>query len=320
MNVRNMTAATLLLAVAGANHSLAQTYPERPVRVVLGLAPGGGSDTATRIIAHKLTDVLGQSFVVDNRPGAGSNIATEIVARAAPDGYTLLSMSPTQVINPSLQRNVRYHIVHDFTPIVNVAYAQFFLTAGNGVPANSVKELIALAKTQRLIYASSGIAGPTHLCAELFNSMAGITMPHVPYKSGSQSVGALLAGETHISFSAGGGLVAHMKAGRVKLLAVTGAKRSASFPDVPTIAELGYPGYEATNWYAFVAPAKTPKDIIERLNREIVRTLNTPETREQFARQGEEPSPSTPEELGKYIERETATWGRVVKEAGIQAQ
>jgi tripartite-type tricarboxylate transporter receptor subunit TctC len=318
MHFRALCTSMLLLAGTLASLSLAQTYPERPVRVLLGLAPGGGSDTATRILTHKLTDVFGQSFVVDNRPGAGSNIATEIVARAAPDGYTLLSMSPTQVINPSMQRDARYHIINDFAPIVNVAYAQFFLTVRNTVPAASVKELIALAKAQRLIYASSGIAGPTHLCAELFSSMAGITMTHVPYKSGSQAVGALLAGETHISFSAGGGLVAHMKAGRVKLLAVTGAKRSAITPDIPTIAESGVPGYDVTGWYGLAAPAKTPHAIVDRLNAAVNRVL--PELRERYFAIGTDLAGGTPAEFAAYIKSEFEKWARVVKSSGAKVE
>lgn len=293
-------------------------YPDRPVRLLLGLAAGGGSDTAARILTQKLTEVLGQSFVVDNRPSSGGNIAGEIVARAAPDGYTLLAMSPTQVINQALQRDLRYHAINDFAPIVNVAYAQFFLTVRNGVPANSVKELIALAKKERLTFASSGIGGPNHLAAELFQNMAGITLTHVPYKGGSQAVGALLAGEVHISFTAGGGLVAHIKAGRVRTLAVTGIKRSPITPDIPTIAESGVPGYDVTGWYGLGAPAKTPPAIIDKLNATVNRIL--PDLQPRYAAIGTDIAGGSVAAFTAYIRAEADKWSRVVKLSGVKVE
>lgn len=311
-------AAAAVLCAAAALHAAAQNYPERPVRVLLGLAAGGGSDTAARILTQKLSDVMGQSFVVDNRPSSGGNIAGEIVARAAPDGYTLLAMSPTQVINQVLQRDLRYHAINDFAPIVNVAYAQFFLTVRNGVAANSVRELVALAKKERLTYASSGIGGPNHLAAELFQSMAGITLTHVPYKGGSQAVGALLANEVHISFTAGGGLVAHIKAGRVRTLAVTGIKRSPITPDIPTIAESGVPGYDVTGWYGLAAPAKTPVAIVDKLNATVNRVL--PELRARYAAIATDIAGGSAAEFAALIKSDAEKWARVAKQSGARAE
>jgi len=243
-----------LVAAAGA-----QTYPERPVRVLVGLAPGGGTDSVARTMTQKLSDVFGQSFVVDNRPSAGGNVAAELAARAVPDGYTLLVVTPTHVTNPSLYRDVRYDVIKDFSAIGLIVNAQYFLSVSNAVPVASVKELVALAKSQphRLSYASSGIGSANHLSGELFKTMTGIDMVHVPYKGGAPALGALISGEVQVSFTSGV-IIPHFKAGRLKTLAVTGAKRTSLAPDIPTIAEAGVPGYEVTGWYGLVAPARTP--------------------------------------------------------------
>ena len=296
----------------------AQSYPERPVRVFVGLAPGGGTDSVARIMAQKLSDAFGQSFVVDNRPSAGGNVAGELAARAAPDGYTLIAVTPTHVINPSMYRDLRYDAIKDFAPVGLIGHAQYYLSAVNALPAVTLKELIALAKTQRLRYASPGIGGTNHLAGELFKTMAGIEMVHVPYKGGAPALNALISGEVHVSFTSFVALP-HARAGRLKTLAVTGDKRTPLAPDIPTIAEAGVPGYEVTGWYGLAAPARTPKAIIERLNVTVNRAL--PELRDRYAGLGVDlAGGSTPPEFGAFLGREREKWARVVKLSGARAE
>jgi tripartite-type tricarboxylate transporter receptor subunit TctC len=297
----------------------AQTYPERPVRVLVGLAPGGGTDSVARIMTQKFSDVFGQSFVVDNRPSAGGNVAAELAARALPDGYTLLVVTPTHVTNPSLYRDVRYDVIKDFSAIGLIVNAQYFLSVSNAVPVASVKELVALAKSQphRLSYASSGIGSANHLSGELFKTMTGIDMVHVPYKGGAPALGALISGEVQVSFTSGV-IIPHFKAGRLKTLAVTGAKRTSLAPEIPTIAEAGVPGYEVTGWYGLVAPARTPTAIIERLNVTVNRVL--PELRERYANLGMDLGGGTAAEFGAYLISEREKWARVVKISGAKAE
>ena len=319
MKIHSCLAAAMVLgSAAPVTESAEKSYPERPVRVLVGLAPGGGTDTVTRVMTQKLSDVLGQPFIVDNRPSSGGNVAGELAARAAPDGYTLITVTPTHVVNPSLFRNVRYDAVRDFAPIVLMVYTNYVLSVGAAVPVTSVKELIALAKsrTQRLIYASTGIGSANHLSAELFKSMAGIDMVHVPYKGGAPALSALLSGEVQVMFSSSGGVFPHVKAGRVRALAVTGAKRSLSAPDIPTIAESGVPGYDVTGWYGLATTAKTPKTVIERLNVTINRAL--PELRERYANLGTEVSGGTAAEFGAYLKSERDKWARIVKLSGAK--
>ena len=318
---RYLSAALALIATAGA---LAQSaYPSRPVTMVVGFAPGGGTDITARTIAKKLADYLGQQVIVENRAGAGGNIATEMVAKANPDGYTiLLANVGSLAVAPHMNAKLPYNPQRDLAPISMAVVFANVLVVNPAVPAVTLDQYVKLANSRPggMPYGTSGIGGAGHLAGELFKLMAKANLVHVPYKGGGPAMSDLLGGQIPSLFASAPSVVPHVKAGKIRALAVTGAKRSASFPDVPTIAELGYPGYEATNWYAYVAPSRTPKEIIERLNREIVRTLNTPETSNQLLGHGEEPTPSTPEELAKTIERELATWGRVVKEAGIQAQ
>jgi tripartite-type tricarboxylate transporter receptor subunit TctC len=293
-------------------------YPTRPVRLVVGLGPGGGSDTVARILTTKLTEMLGQSFVVDNRPSAGGVIACEIVAKAAPDGYTLLQMSPTHVVTPSLRPNVGYDALRDFAPILLTVYTPYVLSVRNALPAANIKELIALAKTQRLTYASSGIGGSNHLTAELFKHMTSVDMVHVPYKSGGQANSALIAGEVHVSFTAIGGLVSHIKSGRVRALGVTSIKRSAATPDIPTIAESGVPGFEVIGWYGLGATAKTPRAIIDKLNAATNKAL--PELKERYANIGTEIAGGSAATFTAYIKNEFEKWARVVKISGAKAE
>ena len=306
----------LLLLATSAGH--AQDYPTRPVRLVVGLGAGGGSDTVARILTTKLSDMLGQSFVVDNRPSAGGVIAIEIVAKSAPDGYTLLAMSPTHVVTPSLRPNVGYDALRDFAPIVLTVFTPYVLSVRTSVQAVNVKELIALAKAQRLTYASSGFGGSNHLTGELFKHMAGVDMLHVPYKSGSQANSALIAGEVHVSFTAIGGLVPHIKSGRVRALGVTSSKRSTATPDIPTIAESGLPGFEVIGWYGLGAAAKTPRPIVDKLNTAINKAL--PELKERYANIGTEIAGGSVAEYTAYLKIEHEKWARVVKISGAKAE
>ncbi len=306
------------IALLLAFQSHAQDYPNRSVRVLVGLGAGGGSDTVARIMTTKLTDLLGQSFVVDNRPSADGVIACEIVAKATPDGYTLLAMSPTHVVTPILRPNVGYDALRDFAPILLTVFTPYVLSVRNSVQANNVKELIALAKAQRLTYASSGIGGSNHLTAELFKHMAGVDMIHVPYKSGAQANSALIAGEVHVSFTAIGGLVTHIKSGRVRALGVTSLKRSAATPEIPTIAESGVPGYEVIGWYGLGATAKTPRAVIDKLNAAANRAL--PELKERYANIGTEIAGGSAAEFTAYIKVEHEKWARVVKVSGAKAE
>jgi tripartite-type tricarboxylate transporter receptor subunit TctC len=320
LNARAVWVACIVLGNAAlVAAACAQTYPERPVRVLVGLAPGGGTDSVARIMTQKFSDVFGQSFVVDNRPSAGGNVAAELAARALPDGYTLLVVTPTHVTNPSLYRDVRYDVIKDFSAIGLIVNAQYFLSVSNAVPVASVKELVALAKSQphRLSYASSGIGSANHLSGELFKTMTGIDMVHVPYKGGAPALGALISGEVQVSFTSGV-IIPHFKAGRLKTLAVTGAKRTSLAPEIPTIAEAGVPGYEVTGWYGLVAPARTPTAIIERLNVTVNRVL--PELRERYANLGMDLGGGTAAEFGAYLISEREKWARVVKISGAKAE
>lgn len=311
------------LIVLGSTSLAAETaqaaYPERPVRVLVGLAPGGGTDSVARVLTQKLAEALGQTFVVDNRPSAGGNVAGELAARATPDGYTLITVTPTHVVNPSLYRDLRYDAIKDFAPIALIVHAQYYLSVSNGVPVKSVKELIAYARTRtpRISYASSGIGSANHLSGELFRNMAGIEMVHVPYKGGAPALAALISGEVQVSFTSGVA-IAHAKAGRLKTLAVTGGKRTPIAPDIPTIAESGVPGYEVTGWYGLAAPARTPKPVIERLNVTINRLL--PELRERYANLGMDLGGGTAEAFGMHLRNERDKWARVVKLSGAKVE
>ncbi len=309
----------VVAGVAGITPAFAQHYPERAVRVLVAQAPGGGTDSVARIITQKLADTLGQSFVVDNRPGAGGNIAGEMAARAAADGYTLSVITPTHVINPSLYRTVLYDAIKDFTGVCQIVNAQYFLSVANNVPASSVKELIALAKTRAtpMIYGSSGLGSANHLAGELFRTLAGIEATHIPYKGGSPALSALIAGEVHMSFTSGVTLP-HAKAGRLKTIAVTGNKRTPLAPEIPTIAEAGLPGYEVTGWYGMAAPARTPRAIVERLNSTINRLL--PELRERYAALSMDLAGGPAAAFDAMLRSERDKWARVVKQSGARIE
>jgi tripartite-type tricarboxylate transporter receptor subunit TctC len=311
------------LALAAATGAFAQSgFPTRPVTVVVGFAPGGGTDIAARIIAKQLAVELGQQVLVENRAGAGGNIATGAVARAAPDGYLIsLATISSLTVQPHLNSKLPYDPRRDLAPLtMGVVFANV-LVVHPSVPATTVAEFVALAQAKpgTIGYGTSGIGTTGHLAGELFRMMAKAPIVHVPYKGGGPAMTDLLGGQIPSSFASAPSALPHVKAGKIRALATTGAARSSFLPDVPTIAE-SYPGYEATNWYAFVAPGKTPKEVVGELNRQLVKVLSTPSVREQLLSNGMEPQPSTPEELARYMEREYETWGRVVKEAGIQAE
>ncbi len=313
-----LVAAMVLGGAAWMTQAAGQSYPQRPVRVLVGLAPGGGTDTYARIISQKLTDTLGQQFIVDNRPSAGGNVAGELAARAVPDGYTLWVATPTSVINPNLWRDVRYDVLKDFAPVVQLVDSQFVLSVRNTVPVTSVKELIAYARSQpqTVAYASSGVGSSNHLAGELFKTMAGIDLVHIPYKGAGPAISALLAGEVGVIFSSSASVIGHAKAGRVRILAVTGLKRTPIAPDIPTIAESGVPGYSVSGWYGFVTAAKTPKAVIERLNTAVNNAL--PELRERYASLGADVSGGTAAEFGVFLKSEHEKWARVVKLSGAK--
>lgn len=299
----------------------AQGYPVKPIRLVLPFPPGGGTDALARIIVPKLSDSLGQSIVIDNRPGAGGNISAEIVAKSQPNGYTLL-MGVAQVftINQSLYSKLSFDPERDFAPVTQLGIYQFILIVHPSVPVTSVAELVALVKTKpgSLNYASSGIGSPLHLAAELFKSRAGIDLVHVAYKGGAPAALAVLAGETQVLFGSVASSLPHVKTGRLRALAVTGTKRLPLAPELPTIAELGYPGFDVTGWDSVVAPRATPREIIARLNSEIVKVLRVPEVSAQILNIGYESTGTTPDELATIIKTETATWAKVIKDANIR--
>lgn len=292
--------------------------------MVLGAAPGGAADAFARIVSPPLSELLGQQVVIDNRPGANNNLSTEFVARAQPDGYTLLwGFSPALVINPHLYRNLPFDPQKDFAPILLLGSLQFILVLHPTVQANSVRELVALVKSTKpgeFQYSSAGIGSPNHLAAALFISRTGLDITHVPYKSGGPATVATLSGETKIYFATLASVLQHMKAGSLKSLAVTGPKRTSEAPDVPTMQESGFPGFDVRAWHGVLAPAKTPKSIVTRLSSELTKVMSMPTVREALKQQGLEQSIGTPADFAAYLKSETTLWGKVIRDAGIKAE
>jgi tripartite-type tricarboxylate transporter receptor subunit TctC len=315
--------AVLFLSTAMSAHdAAAQNYPNRPIKLVVATSAGGATDFSGRIVAQKLTEQLGQQVVVENRAGAATIIGTEAVARAAPDGYTLLAGQATITINPSMYVKLPYDMQRDFAPVTQTLSATNVLALHPSVPARTVKELIALAtaKPGSLTFGSAGLGTAPHLAGELFKSMAKIDMVHVPFKGSSPSTISLLAGEISVNFPSVQVSVPYIKAGRLRALAVTTTMRSQALPEVPTIAEAGLPGYEATQWFGILAPAGTPRPIIDKLYQEIARGLRSPELKERMVSEGMEIIASTPDEFSAYIKSETDKWSGVIKAAGIKPQ
>ncbi len=310
--------AVFIPALLAAAAALAQDYPARPVRVVIPLSPGGTTDVPGRMIAARLSEALGHQFFVENKPGAGGIIGADFVAKAKPDGYTLLLTATPHVITANLYKNLPYHALTDFAPVIRVASGPYVLLVHPSLGVNSVRELVALAKREpgKIDFASSGNGSAQHLVGALFTSMAGIQLTHVPYKGSGPATADLISGVVKVGFPGTPIAIPHLKAGRVKALGVTTSHRSPQMPEVPTIAEAGVPGYEATVWLGLLAPAGVPREIIARLNGEIARILKLPEVQQNLASTGVEPTPTTPEEFGAFLRAEYDKWGRVVRETG----
>ena len=317
-----LTALAALIAGLAAQTAPAQNYPTRAIRLVVPSSPGGGTDITGRILAQKLSEQLGQQVVVDNRAGAGTTIGNDLVAKSAPDGYTLLMGISTLAINPSMYAKLPYDALRDFAPISQAVAVPNILTVHPSVPAKTVKEFIALAKAKpgSLTFGSAGLGTSPHLSGELFKTLARIDMVHVPFKGSGQSVISLLAGEIGANFPSVPTAISYIKAGRLRALGVTTVKRTQALPDVPSIEEAGLAGYEATQWFGVLAPAATPRAIIERLYQEVSRALRAPEVKERLNAEGAEVVASTPEEFAGYIKSETEKWTRVIKAAGIKPQ
>jgi len=310
--------AVLALLATGA---WGQAYPAKPIRLVVPFPAGGTTDILARAVGQKLTEAWGQPVVVDNRPGAGGNIGAELVAKAAPDGYTLLMGTVgTHAINASLYAKMPYDHIKDFAPVILVAGVPNVLVVNPAVPVNSVQELIAYAKANpgRLNFASSGSGTSIHLSGELFKVMAGVQMTHIPYKGSAPALQDLIGGQVQLMFDNLPSALPQIKGGKLRALAVTSAARAAALPDVPTVAEAGLPGFEASSWFGVLAPAGTPVAIIARLNAEIAKWLASPEAREKLASQGANAAGGSPEDFAKHIAAETAKWQKVVKESGAK--
>ncbi len=294
-------------------------YPDKPIRFVVPYSPGGPSDTLARLTGKGLAKNLGQTVVIDLRPGASTIIGTEIVAKAPPDGYTILTVSTTHTVNPALFKKLPYEPVKDFAPVTMMAATPFVLCINPAVSANSVAELVALAKSKPggLAFASGGNGSSLHLTAELFNSIAHLKMVHVPYKGAGPAFIDLVAGQVQVLFSSSVSSLPYVKSGRVRALAFTSLKRNAAAPNIPTVAESGFPGFESSSWFGVLAPAKTPPAIVLRLQQEIAATLKTPEVADTLASLGAEPGGMPSAEFGAYFKAETVKWGKVVREAGI---
>jgi len=311
----------ILCCALGANAS-AQQYPAKPVRVIAPYPPGSSADVMGRIYARSLTEAHGRQFVVDNRPGASGNIAAELVARANPDGYTLLVLNTSVAANHLLQKSVPFDVERDFQVMGMLGIAPYLLVVNTSLPAKNVKELIALAKERpgKLNYASTGIGGGLHLTMELFRIQTGIDMLHVPYKGSSTTVPDMVGGRIDVMFGSAPSLLTHVRAGRIRALGVTSAKRSASVPDLPTIAESGVPGFEAATFGAFAGPVKTPKSIVAILNAALAKSAQTPEVSGALANQGTDVAIMTPEQSGAYVRAQVAKWKKVVESAGIKGE
>jgi tripartite-type tricarboxylate transporter receptor subunit TctC len=308
---------------ASSDKQAAQTYPTKPIRFVVPFAPGGSTDTLARVLGQKLAEGLGQQVVIDNRTGANGNIGMEIVANAPPDGHTIvLGYIANVAIGPSLYEKLPFDPVKDYEPVTLIATSPNVLVAHPSIKATNMKELIALAKAQpgKLNYASASVASVGHLTGELINQLAGINMTHIAYKGSGQAVTDLLGGHVQLMYSGFSSTLLHIKSGKLRAIAQTGAKRSPALPDVPTIAESGFPGFEATAWYGVHAPARTPKAIVARLNSEFVKALKLPDVRERLSSLGFEISGSTPEFYGNYIKSEIKKWAKVVKASGARPE
>ena len=303
----------VMMTVGIAPASIAQTYPARPIRMIIPAAPGGGVDTIGRALGQKLSEALGQPVVADNRPGAGTMIGSELTAKAPPDGYTFLMVTNSHAINASVQKNLKYDPVKDFSEVSLLAVSPYLLVVHPSVPAKSVRELVALARKRpgELLFASAGTASATHLAGGLFKTVAKINIVHVPYKGGTPAVIDLVGGHVQMMFNNLISVMVLAKSGRLRALAVTSTKRLPLLPELPTVAESGYPGYEAASWYGALLPAGTSAQIVAILNRELVKAIKMPDVRDRLVSEGAEVIGSTPEEFAQYLRNDIERWRKL---------
>ncbi len=323
MFIRQLLLACVTAAACLPSAGNPQAYPGKPVRIVVPFPPGGGTDIGTRILAQKLSEVWGQSVVVENKGGAAGIVGTEFTAKAMPDGHSLMMGNiGTHAINVSLYKKLPYDPVRDFAPVSQIAGLPLFLLVHPSVPANSTADLVALlkAKPGQFDYSSSGSGGSMHVAAELFKSIAGVRIVHIPYKGGGPAVADLLAGQVKISFATVLETLQHVKSGKLRALAITSSRRSLAAPEFPTIAEAGLPGYESTSWLALFAPAGTPREIVSKVAADAARVMNSAEVRERFVAQGADPIGSTPEQLAAVLTRDIAKYAKVMKDSGTQPE
>ena len=305
-------------ALAACLSASAQGFPNKPVKIIVPFGPGGFTDVAARILQKELAPVLGQAVIIENRPGAGSTIGTDAVAKAAPDGYTLAMISTAHVISPHVYKSIPYDAIKDFTPVMRLAEGPYVLAVHPSLPVKNVADLIALAKAKPGVidFASSGNGSSQHLVGALFCSMAGVQLNHVPYKGSNQAMNDVIGGQVKVTFAGVPNVLPNVASGKLKALAVTTSTRYAEMPDVPTIAEAGVPGYDATIWLGLIAPRNTPHEIVQKLNADITRILSTPEAKKLMASAGVDVATSTPEQFGQLLQSEMDRWGKVVRETG----
>ena len=317
-----MVRAVIALALlAFSASSWSQAYPSRPIKIIVPYGVGGSADVYARYLGAKLQESMGQSFVIENRPGGGSIVGTDVVAKSEPDGYTLLMMSNTHTVNETLIPKKPFDLMRDFAPITGVSYSDLMMVVHPSVQAANLKEFIALAKSRpgALNYASSGNGTPYHMAGELFKSMAGVDIVHVPHKGSDQARAAVMGGQVQMMFDAVPTMAAQARGGKVKALATSGAKRSAVTPDVPTLAEAALPGYESGIWLGLMAPAKTPRPVLEKLNVEINKLLNSSEVKDNWGKQGTATMGMSIEQFDKFLREEIVKWAKVVKLSGAKA-
>ena len=313
--------ATIALAISSAGAS-AQNFPTRPIRFLVGFAPGGSTDIVARLIAQKMSETVGQQVVVDNRTGAGGIIAAEILAKAPPDGHTIFACTTGNfAIQPFLYKSLPFNPDRDLVPVTQTGSLPYIIVVHPSLPVRNIKEFIAFAKARpgQLNFASSGVGSASHLSPEMFKSMAGIDLIHVPYKGTGQALGDLLAGQVVMMFDQPVSTLPHVKAGKLKVLAITSSRRFPTLPEIPTVAESGIPGFEAISWAGVCTSPGTPKEIINRLQSEIAKVLKLPDVRDRLLRDGIEPVGNTPEQFQAHIEREKVKWGKVVRDSGARA-
>ncbi len=315
-----LRSALVVLALAASVSAAAQDYPTRPVKIIVPYGVGGPADIYGRFIASKLQDALGQPFVVEDHPGGGSIVGSELVAKSAPDGYTLLMMSNTHTVNETLIPKKPFQLMRDFAPITGINSSDLLMVINPSVPANNLKEFIALAKSKpgALNYASSGPGTPYHMAGELFKAMAGVDIVHVPHKGSDQARTAVIGGQVQMMFDAITTMAGQARAGKVRALGTTGKKRSSVMPDVPTISEAGVPGYEATIWLGMMAPKGTPRPVLEKLNAAVNKVIDAPEVKAAWAKQGAVPMGMSIEEFDKFLREEIVKWSKVVKISGAK--